>query len=81
MFYQLCVLVFFTGESGRKRWSKAENKCLAKKFKFYVEDKNKTIHNSDLKELQEMCPSLANRTLPQIRAKLNNVKLGKCTLY
>lgn len=63
------------GKRGTKRqWTKEETDCLRKKFKGYLSGIQKSVHQSELKEAQKIC---STRTLPQLRAKLNNIKLGK----
>lgn len=65
----------FLGKRGTKRqWTKEETDCLRKKFKAYLSGIQKSVHQSELKEAQKIC---STRTLPQLRAKLNNIKLGK----
>lgn len=46
-------------------------------FKSYLTGKDDSVHNSDMKNAQKICAELKTRSLPQIRAKLNNMKLGK----
>lgn len=68
------------GQPKRKRWTPEETNVLRKKFKMYLDNtKNISIHRADLIEVQKTCPSLQLRTLAQMRAKLNNIKLGKST--
>lgn len=65
----------FLGKRGTKRqWTKEETDCLRKKFNGYLSGIQKSVHQSELKEAQKIC---STRTLPQLRAKLNNIKLGK----
>ncbi|XP_078321210.1 uncharacterized protein LOC144621567 [Crassostrea virginica] len=64
-----------TGRRGTKRcWTVEETDCLRKKFRGYLMGVQKSVHQHELREVQRMCPT---RTLPQLRAKLNNIKLGK----
>ncbi|XP_033747748.1 uncharacterized protein LOC117332809 [Pecten maximus] len=71
-----------TGENNKhakkRAWTQEENDCLKKKFKFYFAGV-KSVHNADMVDAQKLCPSLCLRTKAQIRAKLNNMKLGKST--
>ncbi|XP_033744050.1 uncharacterized protein LOC117329927 [Pecten maximus] len=71
-----------TGENNKhtkkRAWTQEENDCLKKKFKFYFAGV-KSVHNADMVDAQKLCPSLCLRTKAQIRAKLNNMKLGKLT--
>lgn len=59
----------------RTKWSKEENELLRLKFKTYLQGQG-SVHAEDLRKIQE---KLNGRTLPQIRVKLNNMKMGKCT--
>ena len=47
------------------------------KFKFYLGGSRLSVHNDDMIAAQQTCDKLSGRTLAQIRAKLNNMKLGK----
>lgn len=68
-------ILFFLGRRGTKRcWTVEETDCLRKKFRGYLMGVQKSVHQHELREVQRMCPT---RTLPQLRAKLNNIKLGK----
>lgn len=67
----------FSGKRGiKRRWTDEESDFLRKRFKGYILGINKSVHQSELQEAQRKCPT---RTLPQIRSKLNNIKLGKST--
>lgn len=69
------IYPFVLGRRGTKRfWSEEETDFLRKKFRGYLMGVQKSVHQLELREVQRMCPT---RTLPQIRAKLNNIKLGK----
>ncbi|ELT97591.1 hypothetical protein CAPTEDRAFT_205869 [Capitella teleta] len=59
----------------RKKWTEHENQVLVKSFDKYLKFGGR-ISNSDMICIQKRL----NRTLPQIRTKLNNMKLGKTPL-
>ena len=63
--------------SVKRPWSTEEEEHLKKKFKFYLEGVRSSVHNEDMIAAQQTCDKLSRRTLAQIRAKLNNMKLGK----
>ena len=60
----------------RKVWDKNEMKVLRNIFAGYLCKRVTSVHNYDLRKAAEQLPG---RSLPQIRAKLNNIRLGKCT--
>lgn len=59
-------------ERSKRKWSEQENSVLRDLLR-----KKRKIGSA---EMREVIPLLNNRSLAQIRAKLNNVHLGKCTL-
>ena len=63
-----------SGTRKRAALSSEENIILKKKFKLHLEETVRSVHNEDLKEVKKI---LSNRSLPQIRSKINNIKLGK----
>lgn len=65
--------------SSRKRWTSGENSILLCAFKEFIESKTDPS-TEKINSVLEKFPSLKGRTVPQIKSKLNNVKLGKCSL-
>jgi len=61
--------------SVKRPWSTEEEEHLKKKF--YLGGSRLSVHNDDMIAAQQTCDKLSGRTLAQIRAKLNNMKLGK----
>ena len=65
------MLFFVSGkEPRRKRWSADETAVLNEKFGPYIG----TVRETDIKDI---LPRLPGRTAAQVRARLNNMKLGK----
>ena len=50
---------------------------MRRKFRKYLKKDITTVHMDEMKEVEGQ---LNNRSIAQIRTKLNNMKLGKCTL-
>ena len=65
--------------TSRKRWTPEENNILFNEFKEYIESK-RDPSTEQIKDVLVKFPSLKERSVPQIKAKLNNIKLGKCSL-
>ena len=64
----------------RVRWSAEENRILSISFKSYLSGEASILSSADLKAVKCSYKCFENRTIPQIRSKLNNIKLGKSRL-
>ena len=75
---EVFIFISIPGMRGFKRkWSEEEENVLRKTFRYYLNGVRRSVHKEDLSLVQGMCSELATRTFPQIRVKLNNMKLGK----
>ena len=63
----------------RKRWTFEENSILFKEFEEFIESK-RDPPTEMINDVLEKFPSLKGRSVPQVKTKLNNIKLGKCSL-
>ena len=60
---------------GKKNpWSEEENEILKKHFSFYLSKRTHSLHKEDIERVTYILPG---RTVPQVRTKLNNMRLGK----
>ncbi|ESO97595.1 hypothetical protein LOTGIDRAFT_228230 [Lottia gigantea] len=62
----------------KKPWTEEQNLVLKENFSSYLKHENIAVRNEDIRNMLAKFKCLNGRTLPQIRSKLNNMKLGKC---
>ena len=65
--------------SGRQRWSAEEEKSLYNAFKTCIQVKT-DVSADQIRKAQTVYPCLKQRSVAVIKTKLNNIKLGKCSL-
>lgn len=63
--------------TSKKRWRLEETDCLLSIFQNYLKHKDLRLRTSEIQSARDDNPCLQGRTIPQIRTKLNNIKLGK----
>lgn len=60
----------------RKRWTPDEEASLARGFQINLREK-RNPSSKEIKEIQNKCPLLKERSVAMIRTKINNIILGK----
>ena len=63
----------------RKRWDAKEEACISAAFKEQI-DAKLNPSGCEIKLAQEKYPYLRERSIPTIKAKVNNIILGKCKM-
>lgn len=63
----------------RKRWTTEEEKILLCAFKGHIDLKTNPSMD-EIRKAQDQYPCLRERSIAVIKSKLNNIKLGKCSL-